>query len=215
MKSKIGFSVILTPKILTSAGCSIGHFNFIKCKAIHMEPGSYIGHLNIIKGPFSVYFKERGALGNKNKLVRAPLGVTYGDSRLSIGTLSKITSGHYIDLTRSITFGDYATLAGINSQIWTHGYVHEKTGPGRIRVDGETQIGNNVYIGSGCIFNPGISIKDGISVGSGSILSKPLTSPGMYVNQPLRYFEHDVAVVKSKLVKLNNPSVLDEVYVKE
>lgn len=215
MKAKIGFSIILTPKLIMNEHCKIGHFNIVKCNDISMETASYIGHFNIIKGPFSIYFKKRGAIGNNNKVVRAPLGVTYGTSTLTLGELTKITSGHYIDLTRNIVFGDFSTLAGINSQIWTHGYVHEKEGAGRIRVDGETHIGNNVYIGSGCLFNPGITIKDGISVGSGSVLSKNLTESGMYVNQPLRYFEHDVSIVKKKLIKLDNDEVVDDVYLKE
>ena len=214
-KSKIGFSIISISNLSLSENSKIGHFNFIFCDKIELESSSYIGHFNIIKGPFSVILNQRAAVGNFNKLVRAKIGVTYDESRLKLGELSKITSSHYIDLTKSIEFGSFSTLAGVNSQIWTHGYVHESTGAGRIRVDGEVKIGNNVYIGSSCIFNPGIKINDSISVGSGSVLSKNLIEKGLYVNQSLRLVNQDIEDVKRKLDKLQPGKSEDNVFIKK
>jgi acetyltransferase-like isoleucine patch superfamily enzyme len=214
MKSKIGFSLIFCESFILNDNCKIGHFNFIKCNSLELKSKSYIGHFNILKGPFLVIMEIKGAIGNFNKVVRAKIGVTYGNSILKIGVLSKITSKHYIDLTRSIIIGNYSTLAGINSQIWTHGYIHESTGAGRIRVDGEIIIGNNVYIGSACIFNPGLIIGDAISLGSGSVVSKNLVKKGLYVNQSLRHINHDIENVKAKLEKLGNNKSEDNVYIK-
>lgn len=214
-KAKIGFSIILLSDINMIGNSKIGHFNFIKCDKLYLEDQSYIGHLNKIKGPFDIELGKRSAIGNSNKLVRANLGVTYGKSVLKLGELSKVTSEHYLDLTNSITMGNFTTLAGIRSQIWTHGYMHANIGEDRVRIDGKIEIGNNVYIGSGCIFNPGVKILNAISVGSGSILSKNLKKPGMYVNQPLRYLDNDIEVVKRKLKRLDNPDVIDKVYLKE
>jgi hypothetical protein len=40
-----------------------------------------------------------------------------------------------------VVIGDYSTLAGIGIQVWTHGYVHDTSGPGRYRIDGAVRIG--------------------------------------------------------------------------
>jgi len=213
-KAKIGFSIILTPNIHLSEYSRIGHFNFIKCNEIILKPNSYVNHLNIVKGPFDLLLDIKAAIGNNNKIVRAPIGVSYRKSKLTLGELSKLTSCHYVDLTKSITFGKFSTLAGISSQIWTHGYVHEEKGAGRIRVDGEINIGDNVYIGSSCVFNPGVKIADAISVGSGSVISKDLTEKGLYVNQSLRLVKQDINKVKLKLTKLEEGMSIDNVYLK-
>ena len=169
---------------------------------------------NILRGPFELILDTTAAIGTFNVIQRGPKGVTYGTSQLKLGILSKITSYHFIDLTRSITFGDYTTLAGIRSQIWTHGYFHASEGPGRFRVDGEVIVGNNVYIGSGCLINPGIRISDGINIGGNSSISKSLLEKGMYVSQALRFIPKDFEETKSKLRQVQTPGLEDEVYEK-
>lgn len=211
----IGFSFIFTSKIYLGDKAKIGHFNLIKNEALHLNENSYIGHLNRIKGPFKIFLKKEGAIGNSNSLVRAPIGVTYKISALTLGVLSKITSKHYIDLTGNISFGDFSTLAGIKSQIWTHGYYHADTGKDRIRIDGEINIGNNVYIGSGCIFNPGITVANAIHIGGGSVISKSLEKPGMYVGQGLRFIENDIESLKAKLTKVEGHNLIEKVYAKK
>lgn len=213
--AKIGFSLILSNKISLEENTCIGHLNFIKNEELNFKKGAYIGHLNRINGPFKIFLKEKGAIGNKNSVVRAPLGVTYEISNLTLGKLSKLTSNHYIDLTRSIYFGDYSTLAGIKSQLWTHGYYHANTGKDRIRIDGQITIGDNVYIGSGCIFNPGVTVANAIHIGGGSVISKNLSQSGMYVGQALRYIENDIDSLKNKLIKVEGVNLIEKVYSKK
>lgn len=33
-----------------------------------------------------------------------------------------------IDMTSSVTLGNYSILAGLGTQLWTHGFYHSKTG---------------------------------------------------------------------------------------
>lgn len=54
-------------------------------------------------------------------------------------------------------------------------------------MDGEIKIGDNCYIGSRCIFMPGVKVCNDVIVGAGSCVSKSLTKKGVYVNQPLRH----------------------------
>jgi acetyltransferase-like isoleucine patch superfamily enzyme len=187
-KTKIGFSYIWIKGILImKANARIGHFNLIKVNSLSMDENAYIVNYNSIKGPIDIKLANTAAIGNRNKIYRAPSPVTYGESVLQLGLLSKITGNHRVDCTRSITVGDYSTIAGHDSQLWTHAYYNDKTGPGRFRVDGEITIGNNVYIGSACIINSGLVIADQVVVGSNSCVSKSLLEAGSYVSQPLRF----------------------------
>lgn len=211
---KIGFSLVYCNSILIMDGGKIGHLNVIAIDSLIMQRQSYIGSLNVIKGPIQIILDEIGAIGKSNFINRGKLGITYGIAILKLGKLSKITAFHYIDLTRSITFGDYSTLAGVRSQIWTHGYMHANEGPGRFRVDGDVNIGDNVYIGTGSIINPGVNIANSINIGGNSSIAKSLLEPGMYVSQPLRYISKDYEQTKSKLTRVKSDNLVEEVYEK-
>ena len=214
-KVKIGFSFIKAKQITIGDNVKIGHLNLILNKTIILDNDVYIGYLNVLKGPFKLVLNNKAAIGNKNYLTRGKLGVTHGESTLSLGELTKITTGHHIDLTQSISFGKFSILAGIGSQFWTHGYYHANTGKDRIRIDGQITIGDNVYIGSSCIFNPGVTVANAIHIGGGSVISKNLKEPGMYVGQALRYIDNDLEKVKTKLKKVKDPNLVEPVYVKE
>ena len=185
--ARIGLSIIYVDYLYLNENAKVGHFNLISCDRIYLDKRAYIGRNNIMWGPFSIILKTKGAVGNGNKITRGKQGrVTSGKSFLRLGELSKITANHRLDLTRTIRFGDYSTLAGTSSEIWTHGYVHEQTGPGRYRVDGAVSIGNNVYLGSRCIITGSLSIASGCQVGAGAVVSKSITEVGFYVSQALR-----------------------------
>jgi acetyltransferase-like isoleucine patch superfamily enzyme len=212
---KIGFSYISVPKLVLKENSKIGHLNIVLNSSIHMQANAKIGYMNILKGPFKLYLKEKAALGNKNYLTRAKSGISYGDSTLQLGELTKITTSHHLDLTRSIFFGDFSILAGIRSQLWTHGYYHSNQGADRVRIDGEIFIGDNVYVGSGCIFNPGVRVANAVHIGGGCTISKNLDKSGMYVNQGLRYIENDLENIRKKLTKVEGFDLVEEVYKKE
>ncbi|WP_417195744.1 acyltransferase [Bizionia sp.] len=211
---KIGFSFIYCNKIEIGNHAKIGHLNLLLNDKLLLCEYAKIGYLNILKGPFSLLLKKQAALGNKNYLTRAKIGITYGESQLNLGELTKITTGHHLDLTQSIIFGDFSILAGIRSQMWTHGYYHADQGKDRLRIDGEIHIGNNVYIGSGCIFNPGVNVANAIHIGAGSVISKNLELSGMYVGQGLRYIENDLGTIQSKLKKVEGFNLVEQVYTK-
>ncbi|AUS05216.1 acyltransferase [Pseudotamlana carrageenivorans] len=213
-KVKIGFSFIKADQIYFGDNVKIGHFNLLLNKSLMLEREAKIGYLNILKGPFELVLKKSAAIGNKNYITRGELGVTYGESVLKLGELTKITTGHHLDLTQSVIFGDFSILAGIRSQIWTHGYYHADTGSGRVRIDGQIQIGDNVYIGSGSIFNPGVKVANAIHIGAGSVISKDLKEKGMYVGQALRYLDADMEKVTTKLKKVEIKNLVEPVYTK-
>lgn len=212
--SKIGLSLVYVKTLSLEKNAKIGHFNFFKVDAVLLKEAAIIRSLNYFKGPITISLAQNSIIGRLNKFTRAYRPVTYGKSSLVLGEGTGITYGNFLDLTTNITFGEHSQVAGKGSQFWTHGYIHADTGVDRVRIDGEITIGNNVYIGTQSIFNPGVSVVDGINIGGNSVISKDLTKPGMYVNQPLRYVESSIDNVRSKYAKVDEEGLVEEVYTK-
>ena len=92
-------------------------------------------------------------------------------------------------MTRGIQIGENSILAGRTSQLWTHSFYHQETGPGRYMIGAPIEIGDNCYIGSAVIICPGVSIVNGVTVGAGAVIGKSIERAGCYVGQPNRFFE--------------------------
>lgn len=189
--SRIGFSILLCDRIEMGSESRIGHLSFVAVPRLHMARKARIGHLNVCSGPFHIWLRRFAMIGNRNLITRSGAKIAVGLtlSMFKLGTWSKVTASHAVDLTSDVRFGNYSTLAGKGSQVWTHGYVHERTGLGRYRVDGAVLLGNNVYIGSGAMVTGGVRIADGISVGAGATVASDLNEVGFYVSERLRRLE--------------------------
>lgn len=211
---KVGFSILNLNRIDLSDNVRIGHLNLISIDSLILKANSSISHFNIFKGPFSLLMLEKARIGNQNYLSRAEKGITYGKSNFTLGYNSNITSKHFIDLTKSVSIGNNSVLGGRDSQIWTHGYVHDEVGDQRFRVDGEVNIGNNVYVGSKCFINPGVKITNAVSIGGGTSVAKDLVKKGLYVSQKLRYIEQDFEALKQKFEKVDEEGLIEEVFKK-
>ena len=201
----IGFSYIKSKNISIEKGSIISHGNIIKVEKINIKKNVRIQKLNYISGPLSLELEEGAAIGNLNRIIRAKYPLSWGEAKFYLGKLTKVTSRHYIECSKSVVFGDYSILAGIQSQIWTHGFIHAPNGPERYRVDGSVKIGNNVYVGSNCTFNPGLKICNSTTIGSNSSVSKSINEPGLYVNQELRKINFDYNTGLNKYPKVNLP----------
>jgi acetyltransferase-like isoleucine patch superfamily enzyme len=210
----VGFSIIFSEFVIVSDFGRIGHFNVIHIKKLTLAKLSYIGHLNRFNGPFNVRLSYTAGIGNLNTFVKAPLSVKNSISTLYLGRLSKITSRHYIDCMSNITILSYSTIAGISSQLWTHGYYHYRGTHKRVRIDGEIKIGRYCYIGSGSVFNPGVSVCSSVNLGSNSTISKSISEEGFYVNQQLRKIEREPDF-SNRLKKEEKHITIEDTYVKE
>ncbi|MCR9289376.1 hypothetical protein OAF63_04115 [Saprospiraceae bacterium] len=211
--AKIGFSLVAVNQLCLDKDARIGHFNMIKANKLLMRKGAFMKKFNRVNGPINLLFGQYAALANNNNVYRGSAPITTGLATLKLGKLGQIVSKNSIDLTKSITIGDNTTIGGHGGQFWTHGFVHESKGSGRIRVDGEIIIGNNVYVGSRCTFNPGVFVGNGISIGSNVCVSKSLKKAGMYVAQPLRHFPQEISEIRNRLTKSTNQQI-EEVYEK-
>ena len=95
---------------------------------------------------------------------------------------------HYIDVWNEVVIGNNSWLAGRNSQIWTHGSLHTKSGESDLSVS----IGNDVYIGSGCLIAPGVKIESLNLIGLGSVVAKSIkTGRNIIIGNPARIVKQD------------------------
>ena len=53
-------------------------------------------------------------------------------------------------------------------------------------INGNSEIGNRVFIGSNCVINHGLKVADDVIVGSGSVIVKSILESGTYIGNPAR-----------------------------
>lgn len=96
---------------------------------------------------------------------------------------AKVMSRHFFDLTSNVEIGERSIFAGAYSQCWTHSYLYGKKN--HVRLDGKIILGKNCYVGASCILLPGVKVGDDISLGAGTICSKSVSEPGLYVSSSM------------------------------
>ena len=167
----IGKSIILARKVKMGPKSRI--HSLVMCKGIDMlnlggDSGiaslTYITGFSTIGGKWFRHLPERKC-------------------ELILGAHAGITSRHFIDCNGGIYVGDYTTLAGIRTQIFTHSIdVYNN------RQDAKpVKIGKYCFIGTGCILLPGCELPDYSILGAGSVLTKSYNQVGMmYAGAPAK-----------------------------
>jgi acetyltransferase-like isoleucine patch superfamily enzyme len=213
--ASVGMSWIYCDFLGLDKEARIGHFNLVAVRRLILRERACLGRANMLKGPFNVLLKRGAAIGNRNRVMRAGTGVTYGPAQLWLGEMAKLTADHRIDCTQSVRMGAFSTLAGVGSQIWTHGYVHAMSGAGRYRIDGRVEIERNVYIGSACLLSMGVRLASGVIVGGGTSVSRSLLEPGLYVSGPVRELPRPEAPEsRADLRRVADPTLCEAVFLK-
>lgn len=184
----IGCSLVWVDRLLMERGARIGTGNLLNAPRVILRAGAYFQNFNMVSTCAAIVMAKMGAIGNRNQIKGVP-SIGRRRALLSIGIWSKITAGHVVEVSESIIIGNFSTIAGMGTQIWTHGYVHMSEGVARAAVRGAVRIGDNVYIGSMSCLSPGIVIANAVAVGAHSSVSSSLLQPGVYVSQKLRYIE--------------------------
>jgi acetyltransferase-like isoleucine patch superfamily enzyme len=188
--SFIGFSWIFPDSLKMERNTSIGHFNVaINLQIIHMREFSSIGRNNWITGhpiknqSFFLHQLDR-------------------EGMLTLGRHTAITKHHYIDCTNKIEFGDFSTLAGCNSQLFTHSINLEKNiqDSNPIIIGDYCMIGTNVVILGGAIL-PNFSVLGAKSLLNkkweigwtlyGGVPAKPISE----INKSYKYFSRNTGIV--------------------
>ena len=176
--SYIGFlSYINVGKKCVIEKSKIGFLNRISCEYLCVYNGE-IRKMNVIRNLHSFTMKEKAIIVSSNYFVS--FSRMNERSSFTIGKNTLITSNHYFDLENSISIGNNVVVGGSQTQMWTHGFDIYRN-----MISGSIKIGNNIYIGSRCLFCLGIEICDEVSIASGTTVSKSIKESGFYISQSL------------------------------
>jgi acetyltransferase-like isoleucine patch superfamily enzyme len=144
----------------------------------------------MIKGHLTVRLEGNAWINSQNKITApAKSQRTWHEPQFILKTGAQVIMHHLFDVTDDIVIGERVTLAGDGTQIWSHAFFLGSQK--HVRVDGSVHIGNDCYIGARCVICAGVSIADHVALGAGTVVSKSLLEPGLYVSQPLRYINYD------------------------
>ena len=167
--ARIGLSIVLAEHLEMAAGSRIKHG--VVCKNIDrlsLGPDSGITSVTFITG-----FSTRNAR-------------VFGSSpgrrcELRLGRGAGITSRQFIDCNGGVYIGDYATIAGLRTQILTHSVnVHTNRQEAR-----PVHIGRYCFVGTSCIILPGSVLPDYCVLGAGAVLNKAFTEThALYAANP-------------------------------
>lgn len=138
-----------------------------------MESKTSIGHLTICNGIDQVVLNEYGSIGTLNYITGYPSGLHKHFSHvqdrkcsLIIGRHSAITSRHFIDCTASIHIGNYSTVAGIATQMFTHSIDLRANRQHASAI----RIGDYCFIGTRCVILPGTDLPNYSVLAAGSVV---------------------------------------------
>jgi UDP-3-O-[3-hydroxymyristoyl] glucosamine N-acyltransferase len=114
-------------------------------------------------------------------------GVTLGDN-VEIGTASTVASG-------TLT----PTKIGNYTKIDDHVHVAHNVQIGEnvvicagVIIGGGATIGDNVWIGMKSVIRDGVSVGDDIVLGMGTLVTKSINRPGLYIGQPAKFLRSEV-----------------------
>ncbi|UNL83071.1 maltose acetyltransferase domain-containing protein [Priestia koreensis] len=92
----------------------------------------------------------------------------------------------------SVTFGENCMLApGVHIYTATHPLNAAERNSGREFAKPIT-IGNNVWLGGGCIINPGVNIGDNVVVASGAVVTKDVPNNVVVAGNPARVIKENI-----------------------
>ena len=154
----LGHSVIAARHVTIGAGAAIGSGNMIKgIEELTLGDETVISFFNWISGP------PKGSGAFKHSPDRHPA--------LRMGHGSAISGRHIIDCSDTVTFGDYASMGGYRSVIFTHSVDLIRS---RQRCTPVT-IGERAAILTNCVLLAGTSVAARSIVSAGSVVNTPLT----------------------------------------
>ena len=179
-KSKVGCFNIINAKNVKLSNARIGRFNYIKTDNLTMEKSSHINKFNRIKNLHTLKLGERSRIFDRNFIGGSPKGIgvegfDFQEQKVMLGKDTAVNRGNFFDVVRSIIVGDNVVFGGFGAEIWTHGFEIDRT-----MLVGGVEFGNDIFIGSKCVFTKSVKIVDGVTLGPASVIYKSITEKGIY-----------------------------------
>jgi acetyltransferase-like isoleucine patch superfamily enzyme len=149
----------------------------ILVRSLSMGPGARIGQRNVIRGLEELRLGEGARIAARNQIIGIPLSEDLFPKSpnrkpsLILGRGAMITTAHEIDCADRVELGDYATLAGVRSQILTHSLNLVKD----YFEASPVEIGERSAVMSGCILQCGTRVPARCIVSAGSVVTTKLT----------------------------------------
>lgn len=114
-----------------------------------------------------------------------------GYGKVNIGNNCIFSYGVLIAITNELSMGDDVLIGEYTSiRDTTHNYsLNEISIKCAVDKSEKIKIGNNVWIGRGCIILPGSIIEDGVVVASNSTVKGVLKKDGIYGGNPVKYIK--------------------------
>jgi acetyltransferase-like isoleucine patch superfamily enzyme len=180
-RALFGFQIAKTAKI--------GMFNLLDTRELVMKAHAEIrGFGNVFMSVQRVELEEYARIGAPRvglNLFRGRANKTASPpASLRLGRCSVIELFHYFDVCADIDIGDNVVIGGIRSVFFTHALYKDTYEP--------IVVGDDVYVGSNCLFQMGVTIAPRCIVGLGSVVVKSIDQPDSLV-----------AGVPAKVVKAN------------
>lgn len=131
----------------------------------------------------------------KNVWIAAPFFVDYGEN-IHLGNNVEVNMNCvFLDCNR-ITIGDYS---GIGPGVHIYTVFHPTKSSERLSENSTfwksqtapVTIGENVWIGGGCILLPGVTIGDGTTIGAGSVVTKSIPAHVLAAGNPCRIIREE------------------------
>lgn len=158
-----------------------------KVARISMGPDSQIGPMNLFKHMREVRLDESASVGRLNVVSSHPVFgrlYTHG-ATLSLGTKAKITSRHQLDCSGGVHLGPFASIAGHQTRVLTHGVDLSRDAQAAYPL----RIGERSFVGARCLLLGGGQLPDRSVLGAGSVLPRTdeLGEPGLYAGVPAKF----------------------------
>jgi acetyltransferase-like isoleucine patch superfamily enzyme len=164
----------------------IGFLNQIIVATLSLENKASIHKMNRIKN-INVLELGLNAEIRSGNFIGAPAkgtlddAIKFSNQNIFIAENSSILRSNYFDVVDEISIGINVVFGGNGSEIWTHGFTVN-----REMLAGKVKFGNNIFIGSNCIFTKGVTITNNVTIGPGSVIYKSITESGIYSSHEIR-----------------------------
>ena len=184
--SKVGIFNIINCSKLKMRNSKIGCFNQIIVNDLNLSEKSSIQKRNRLKYLNQLHLGFNAEIRSGN-FIGAPIKGTIDDAihfenqNMFVGKNSSILRCNYFDVVEAINIGENVVFGGNGSEIWTHGFDVNR----RMLV-GKVTFGDNIFIGSNCIFTKNVEVISNTSIGPASVIYKSITEPGVYSTHEIR-----------------------------
>lgn len=150
--------------------------------------GSKIGKNSVIDYRCD-FPKAKGViLGDKSVIYKNVTFYNNGNGQLKLGNKSHIapfgyilTVNNQVNIGNDVAIGPFCSFFCHSNSIATEGKLFRET-----YLDGDINIGNNVFIGAQTVIMPGTVIGDNVAIGANSVVKGTLESGFLYAGSPVK-----------------------------